>query len=135
MYQNAQTFFVRIKESLQLALTQHLELYLPDKEGATLSQRLESVARQTGKTMDELKKAQGIEEVDVVHGSEYLMQTFFEMADGRQAGMNGSEPLSWQDISNYLQLMDETLEPWEIKIIKALDKTYLQAVADKRKQE
>ena len=51
------------------------------------------------------------------------------MSSGRQYGMNGPQPLSWNDISQYLLLMDEILEPFETRIIRLLDNVWIEEVA------
>lgn len=49
---------------------------------------------------------------------------FWELDSGRQSGMS-SNPLSWGDIKDWAELTGVNLTPWEVSVIKAMDRAYL----------
>ncbi len=50
-----------------------------------------------------------------------VWEWFIEISDGRTCSDTGSNPLTWQDISAWSDLMDVYIEPREVKVIKQLD--------------
>lgn len=106
-------------------------LNTPDKQGTTRRKSLESARRQMeklGKTPAELDVMFAeLKPVELKRGSEPLMLTFLALEGARSSGMNGPQPLSYLEIKAYAELMGETFSPWEIEMLRAMDRAYLTA--------
>jgi hypothetical protein len=63
------------------------------------------------------------------------VEAFWEINKGRQGTGYGPGPLLYTELRAYCQLMDEKLEPWEIRLFRRLDNAYLEEVASKMKEE
>ena len=55
---------------------------------------------------------------------------FLEIHDGRSYGMSGPNPLSWGDIQAWNDLMDAGLTENEVRLLKALDATWLEVMQE-----
>lgn len=64
----------------------------------------------------------------------YLLDLFFELSNSRQAGMGGPLPISFLEIDAYKRISDVEIEPWEVKIIKELDESFLVAASHTSKE-
>jgi hypothetical protein len=51
---------------------------------------------------------------------------------GRTYGMNGPNPLSWEGIQAWNNLMGADLTEWEVLTLKALDSTWLRVIGELR---
>ena len=58
-----------------------------------------------------------------------LWQSFWMLHDTRQgAAMGGLQPISYLEIDAYSRLMQVSLEPWEVEIVKRMDNAFLTAI-------
>ena len=56
-----------------------------------------------------------------------LWKWFMALHKTRQSGMNGPKPIRYKEIEAYSRLMGEGIEPRHVKILIAMDQTYLEA--------
>ncbi len=54
----------------------------------------------------------------------YIWLAWHELHAGRSIGM-APNPISWPDLAAYQQVLDERLEPWEARAIRAVDNAYI----------
>lgn len=66
-----------------------------------------------------------LEPIELMRGTEHLMNVFSRLSSARGAGMNGPLPISHAEIKAYCELMDEHLTPWEIETLRAMDVAFL----------
>ncbi len=66
----------------------------------------------------------------LLKGADYYLQLFYDLNSGaRRQGMNGFEPFSWVEVEAYLRLTRQSIEPWEVRLVKRMDSAWLQAAA------
>jgi hypothetical protein len=61
---------------------------------------------------------------------EHLWAIWRDLHSARGSGFS-SNPISWSDLDAYARLLDEPLEPWEARAIRAVDDAYIASLADK----
>ncbi|HEY6965905.1 MAG TPA: hypothetical protein VI229_00425 [Burkholderiales bacterium] len=66
--------------------------------------------------------------------AEILWRDFVSLHASRRAGMGGAEPLAFPDLAAFAQLRGRAFSAWEFDLIVALDREYMDAVADKAKE-
>jgi len=54
----------------------------------------------------------------------YLWATFWRLRR-RKAGGMGTEPITWADLDAFCRFTGQTIAPWEVEAIEALDDLYL----------
>jgi hypothetical protein len=59
---------------------------------------------------------------------------FWELDGGRQSGMS-QNPLLWSEIESWGRQMRTRLTPWELSIIRAMDRAYLNMAAEKSQEK
>lgn len=96
-----------------------LKLSEKQKDGATLRDHLLQVQKQTGYTPAELV------EIEVSYLVMYLWESFLELNSTRQSGM-GVNAISYSEIKAYCELTQTHFSPYEIKVIKMLDRVFLE---------
>lgn len=57
----------------------------------------------------------------------HLLGVFAELASARQGGFSAPAPIDWLQMHAYAQLSGQALAPWEWRLIRMLDMTWLQA--------
>lgn len=97
------------------------ELKLSEKQvdGATLRQHAESIRKQTGITPPEL------EYPDINPIINYVWEWFLELNSTRQSGM-GVSGITYTEIKAWCELTGNQPSPYEIKIIKSLDRLFIE---------
>jgi len=91
----------------------------PDQNGITLREHLEQVERQTGKTLEELQ------------GPEFpfplsnIWSAFIDLSSTRGQGFSGPLHITYNEIKAYMELTGTELRPWEVEVIKGLDRVYM----------
>ena len=58
----------------------------------------------------------------------YVWQSFIELSQARQAGLNGPSSLTYTDIKAWSELTGNELSPVDVEIIKKLDTLYLKVM-------
>lgn len=119
------TFFEKTISDLYKRLETRIELDYPQKGGETLRAQLISVERQLKKKDPRLENPGPVP--DLVSN---VWNTFWDLNSSRSNGENGPGPISYVELSSYLTLCQETLDPWEVDAIRGLDQTYLRVVTD-----
>lgn len=62
---------------------------------------------------------------------EYLWEWFCELNEGRGSNGFAISPLSYTEILNWCHLSHSKMDPWEIKLIKKLDKLFVESLGAK----
>lgn len=98
------------------------------KGKATEADHLAQVAKQLGTDLKEVEQANA----DAIFPdvASHLWATFIELHDGRTYGMSGPNPLSYDIIKAWCELMGVDLSPWEITIIKSLDNLWIKITGE-----
>lgn len=60
-------------------------------------------------------------------GTDYLLGHFNRVNRSRAQGMNGPLPTSFTELKAFCELMDISLDPWEVETLQAMDAAYLEA--------
>jgi hypothetical protein len=82
------------------------------------------------------KKQQALEIPPLEPSSNYLLEMFFELGSTRVFTDNGGiQPITYTEIASYCQLTGNEFEPWEVDVIKTLDRAYIKAVYEQRDEE
>jgi len=61
---------------------------------------------------------------------------FSELSSTRQSGFNGPGPITYLEIKAYSDLIDYEFEPWEVEVLKLMDRAFmdeLQKIMNKEK--
>jgi hypothetical protein len=88
-------------------------------EGVPLRLHLEQEEKVTGVAPEELRLP------DFPDVARHVWDHFLSIHQGRSYGINGPNPISFQDIHFWSQLTGWTLSPWEVSTIKKLDVVFL----------
>jgi hypothetical protein len=62
---------------------------------------------------------------------EYVWAAFLLLNQTRGQGYNGPLPITYQEMSAWIELTNTKLLPWEIEVIKRLDAIYLKVVSQR----
>jgi hypothetical protein len=89
---------------------------------------LQRVKEITGHTPDELLPIQ-VSEVIM-----YLWEWFLQLNAARQNNGMAISPISYSEIQAWVQLMQVTISPFEITVIKALDNLFIRHVNNSSKE-
>ena len=84
-------------------------------------------AGQCGVTLREALEKYGLEEPQVPPGGSDFWTWFWELADGRGGNGFGPLPLSWQDMDAWARISGIELQPWQARILRAMDAAWLEA--------
>lgn len=57
----------------------------------------------------------------------YLLGWYVEWASGRQAGFSAPAAITWADMQAWCALTDTQVSPWEARVLRLLDVTWLSA--------
>jgi hypothetical protein len=89
------------------------------KDGATLREHLESVARQSGKIPEELIT------LELPSTMVHLWGIFVDLDGGRTMHAAGPNPLSWADMLAWTKLTGQYITGSEAQALRALDRAFL----------
>lgn len=106
-----------------LAVEEEIKLSKTDVSGTTLREHLQSHAQHTGKEADY--------EIFLPDGAEDLWRIFWELGLGRASNGFGYNPISYLEIKAYCDLMAEELTPWQILVLKQMDRVFLTETQNK----
>ena len=112
------------------ALRDYLHYHTPNEQGVTKYEHLEQVEKQTGRSPLELESITEPPEPFL-----YIWHWFFELHGARQAGGFGPNPISYSEIKAWCEAMNIFITPWEIAVIKAMDREYMQSTSENRKKD
>lgn len=60
---------------------------------------------------------------------------FIALDSTRTSNGYSANPLSFSEIKSYFELIQETPEPWEVRLINTLDRTILEVYAKQAEQD
>lgn len=63
---------------------------------------------------------------------DYVWAYFLELSSTRPIGYNGPLAITYQEIAAWKDLTETPLSPWEVEVIKRLDKIYMKVVSNGR---
>lgn len=121
-------FLDSLVEQLVEYTKNELKLSEKQKDGATYREHLKAVEEMTGITPQELTT------VEVSHIIMYLWEWFLDLNSTRQSGM-GINAISYSEIKAWCELVGISLSPYEIRVIKLLDRVYLEHYNSKQDKE
>ncbi|WP_446718056.1 phage tail assembly chaperone [Cupriavidus sp. OTU4054] len=90
------------------------------KDGSTVRENLESVARQTG------RRPEGLDGPALPAAGFQVWQWFMDLNSARPAGLALS-PISFSDMKAFFDLIGERPEGWQLAAIRRLDRAVLAA--------
>ncbi|HEY9819107.1 MAG TPA: hypothetical protein V6D20_25340 [Candidatus Obscuribacterales bacterium] len=94
----------------------------PDQSGITLREHLEQVEKQTRKTPKELMGPEFPSEVS------HIWSAFILLNQSRTAGLNGPNPITYEQIKAWKELTETPISAWEIEAIRKLDTVFLRVL-------
>jgi len=121
-------FLDSLVEQLVNFTKNELKLSEKQKDGATYREHLKAVEEMTGITPQELTT------VEVSHIIMYLWEWFLDLNSTRQSGM-GMNAISYSEICAWCELTGNRPSPYEIRVIKLLDRVYLEHYNSKQDKE
>lgn len=89
---------------------------MPDENGITEREHLEQVEKQIGHPPKEL-----VNPYEPPNLLMHVWSAFCELSLARTAGLNGPNPITYQEIESYMRLTDTPLDAYEVSILKQLD--------------
>lgn len=98
------------------------------EDGVSLGEKLEHVARSTGKV-----PAMLAEQPELPSAGEHLWAWFCELSEGRSGNGFGPNPLFWSEIQAWCEVTGRTLRAWEIRILRRMDVLFLRQHAEATK--
>lgn len=66
---------------------------------------------------------------------EHIWEWFWQLHRGRSYGMSGPNPITWENILAWKNLLEIQIRPIEIEIINEIDSMYLKYISDKHKKK
>lgn len=110
-----------------MAVAAKVRLDLPDKEGKTRRDKLDTVTTVSGQRPPEL--AEG----DAPEDGLLLWTWFWELAQGRRNSGFGPERLTHTDIKAWAELMGERPSPWQVQALMSMDAAFLATITEETK--
>lgn len=111
----------------------------PDKNGETKKKQILKGYEQfkkAGKTEEELLNLfPDLKEPEVPQGTEYIVRIFNDLSTARSSSINGYEPICYNEIKSYCDLMQDALRPWEVQTIRAMDGAFLEELRELEKKK
>lgn len=104
----------------------HFDLEMPDKDGITARAHFEQLAKSSGIRHPRLDVK------PLPWQASYVWGWFQELNQARTSNGMGLNPITFSEIQAWSAVRGVKLRPHEVRLIKALDMTYLKAVADAR---
>ena len=130
----ARTFFEQLAVSLDRYVRYLVRYNTPDKKGSSKKDHLLKFRQQLEKTgaSEEVLDKQFAEliEPEVPIAGRNVLTMFMELSSARQSGFNGLMPISYLELKAYADVTDTQFEPWEVDLIKVMDRALLEAVAE-----
>ena len=90
-----------------------------DSKGVSVEATLRQVEKSTGRQHPRLSLP------DFPDAAENAWNSFHEINQGRTGNGFGSNPITWPDLQSWSELTGNIIRPWEVRLIRALDRTWL----------
>lgn len=120
--------FNQVRSNLVEHVRGDVALNYPTKMG-TLNQQL-SMIKKLGKTLPETLNGKKVPREIELNGFEtWIMSIWHELSRSRMTNENGPLPLTDQGMEAWMRLMDEELRLQDIKLIKDVDKGFIDEIA------
>lgn len=74
-------------------------------------------------------------EVEPPEDGEHLWEWFWHLSGHRHQGMNGPQPLTYQDVETWSRMTGTLLLREEVLILMQMDTAFLNAVADEHEEQ
>jgi len=97
-----------------------LSLLQTDDKGITQREHLEQVRKMTGHAPEELENPYEFPKL-----LSHVWSFFLQLSQARTQGFSGPNPISYPDIQSWKELTGNTINPYEVGILKRLDAIYL----------
>lgn len=91
-------------------------------DGVSVGEKLAHIEATTGRRPAELDGPPVPPQVT------HILEWFFELSSARTGNGFGPNPLTWTDFDAWARLMNRVVRPWEIEMLRALDRCYLASV-------
>ena len=110
---------------------------MQDDSGSTRRDSLMQILNSApeGSEIYESALAQLEEEPEIPFYLEHIWAWFWQLHRGRTYGMSGANPISWEAIQCWSNILQTEIRPIEAEILKEIDSVYLEYVADKQKKK
>jgi hypothetical protein len=111
-----------------------VRLNVARKDGTTLRASLEQVLRSAGRLLPSDKRAEIEAELNGDCAPQpllYLWEYFWELRDG----LTPEEHLTHTEIGWWMQNMATVLDPWEVAVLRYLDRAFMHAFGSIRTEE
>jgi len=108
---------------------------MADTDGTSKRQHLLKVVEEApeGSELYESALAELDESPTIPFYLEHIWEWFWQISRGRSGGLSGPNPLTWQDIKSWKDLLEIQIRPIEIEILYEIDSVYLKFISDKQK--
>ena len=110
---------------------------MPDDNGSSKRDQLMHIlnSSEEGSEFYESALIQLKESPDIPFYIEHIWEWFWQIHKGRTYGMSGPNPITWENILAWRNLLDIQIRPIEIEIINEMDSVYLKYISDKNKKK
>jgi hypothetical protein len=120
--------FNQARSNLIEKVRSNVALTYPTKMG-TLMQQLKMIEKQGMKRPETLNGKKVPREIELSGFEHWIMNVWQELSRSRATNENGPLPLTDQGIEAWMRLMDEELRLQDIKLIKDVDKGFIDEIA------
>jgi hypothetical protein len=103
-------------------------------DGSTTAQHWQKLLKAPSKVLQATAQRE-LTAPSIPPAGEHFVLLFFDLSCNRRQGMNGFEPLSWLEVEAYLRLTHQDIEPWEVRLLKRMDKAWLTAANEQESTE
>jgi hypothetical protein len=122
------TFFDQAKNNTQIYISNYIILNYPTKQGS-LAQQLEFI-KKLGKSIPTILNGKDIPtQIELNAYEQWIYIQWQEVGRSRINIDSGPQPISDSNIKDYMSIMEEDLRYIDIRIIKDIDKAYLDELA------
>lgn len=94
------------------------------EDGVSVGEKLAHIERTTG------RRPAALDGPPVPFQLAHLLEWFGELNAGRTDIRVGANPLTWEGMDAWARLTGRDLRPWEVGLLRALDRTYLLAMKE-----
>lgn len=110
---------------------------MQDKTGSTKRDTLMQVLQNSeeGSDLYESALAQLEDQPEIPFYLEHIWEWFWQLRKRVPSGMSGQNPITWQDIQSWSNILQTEIRPIEAEILAEIDDVYLKYVSDKQKKE
>lgn len=110
---------------------------MPDDSGVSRREHLLQVLENAPEDSDiYYSTLEQIEQVpEIPFYIEHVWEWFWQIHQGRSYGMSGANPLSWQDLDSWQNVLQKQVRPFEFELIKEIDAVYLKYTHERQEKK